>query len=179
MGPFFPSPVAPYPDLVDMRLADAGDAVAILELRAAAERWLAERGIEQWHPGEVSLADVRRQVGAGEWHVACDGGAMSAALRLLLSDPTWARHGTRRPAVYVHGLVIDRAQAGRGLGARLLDWAAAQGRSAGAEALRLDCVEGNPALRRYYARLGFREVGRRDFDGPWHRAVLLERDITR
>lgn len=160
-----------------MRPASAADAAAILSLRAAAERWLAARGIEQWHPGEVSLADVRRQVDAGEWQVACDGRVILAALRLLWSDPMW--HGTERPAVYVHGLVIDRAQAGRGLGARLLDWAATQGRSAGAEVLRLDCVESNPGLRRYYAGLGFRQVGRHDFDGPWHSAVLLERDIAR
>lgn len=164
---------------VQVRPASADDAAAILALRAAAERWLAARGIEQWHPGEVSLADVRRQVSAGEWHVAWDDRAMHAALRLLWSDSMWTGHGTQGPAIYVHGLVIDRAQAGRGLGARLLDWAATQGRSTGAGVLRLDCVEGNPRLRRYYAGLGFREVGRRDFDGPWHSAVLLERYIAR
>ncbi len=152
------------------------DAAAILGLRKAAERWLAERGIEQWHPGEISLADVRGQVAAGEWHVACDAGRVRAALRLLWSDPVW---GGDQPAVYVHGLVIDRAQAGGGLGAGLLDWAAAQCRRAGVAVLRLDCVEDNSGLRRYYARLGFREVGRRDFDGPWHSTLLLERDIAR
>jgi GNAT superfamily N-acetyltransferase len=161
---------------VDVRAARVEDAAAILGLRTAAETWLAERGIEQWHPGEVSLADVRGQVAAGEWHVACDAGRMRAALRLLWSDPVWGDH---RPAVYVHGLVIDRAHAGHGLGAGLLDWAGARGRRAGATVLRLDCVEANPGLRRYYRRLGFREVGRRDFDGPWHSAVLLERAIAR
>lgn len=160
----------------DVRPAGPDDAAAILGLRAAAERWLAERGIEQWHPGEVSLAEVQGQIAAGEWHVAGAAGLVCAALRLLWSDPVWSDD---RPAVYVHGLVIDRAQAGRGLGAGLLDWAAAQGRRAGVTVLRLDCVEGNSGLRRYYARLGFRKVGRRDFDGPWHSAVLLERDITR
>ncbi|MGH3408209.1 MAG: GNAT family N-acetyltransferase, partial [Streptosporangiaceae bacterium] len=112
---------------------------------------------------------------AGQWHVAGNAGLVCAALRLLWSDPVWSDD---RPAAYVHGLVIDRAQAGRGLGAGLLDWAAARGRRAGVTVLRLDCVEGNPGLRRYYARLGFREVGRRDFDGPWHSTVLLERDIA-
>ncbi len=160
----------------DVRPASPDDAAAILGLRMAAERWLAERGIEQWHPGEVSLADVQGQVAAGQWHVACAGGLMRAALRLLWSDPVW---GDDRPAVYVHGLVIDRAHAGHGLGAGLLDWAEAQGRRAGVTVLRLDCVAANPGLRRYYGRLGFREVGRRDFDGPWHSAVLLERDIAR
>lgn len=159
-----------------MRPARPDDAAAILGLRAAAARWMAGRGIEQWHPGEVSLAEVRRQVDAGEWHVTGAGQGVQAALRLLWSDPVWADDV---PAAYVHGLVIDRALAGRGLGAELLDWAGAQGRRAGASVLRLDCVEDNPGLRRYYARQGFREVGRRDFEGPWHSVVLLEREIAR
>jgi hypothetical protein len=36
-------------------------------------------------------------------------------------------------------------------------------------------VESNQRLREYYAGQGFREVGRRDFDGPWDCVVLLER----
>jgi ribosomal protein S18 acetylase RimI-like enzyme len=157
-----------------MRRARQDDAVAILGLREAAALWLAGRGIEQWEPGEVSLAEVRGQVSRGEWHVACDAGVVCGALRLLWSDPAvWQRGGGI--AVYVHGLVVDRGHAGAGLGARLLDWAAEHGRRAGAAVLRLDCAEGNAGLRRYYARLGFREVGRRDFAGPWHSVVLLER----
>jgi hypothetical protein len=107
---------------VDVRPASVEDAAAILGLRTAAETWLAERGIEQWDTGEISLADVQGQVAAGEWHVACDAGRVRAALRLLWSDPVW---GDDQPAVYVHG------------------------------------------------------PGRRDFDGPWPSAVLLERNIAR
>jgi GNAT superfamily N-acetyltransferase len=176
--PILPSPAARYRVPVHLRTATPDEAPAILALRTAAERWLADRGIEQWHPGEITLAGVTSQARAGEWHLASDNGVACATLRLLWSDPLWTGIGTQRPAVYVHGLVIDRAYAGQGLGARLLDWAADQGRRAGAEVLRLDCVEINPALRSYYARLGFRQVGRRDFDGPWHSAALLERDIA-
>ncbi len=168
---------ARYREPVDVRPAAPDDAPAILALRTAAEHWLAGRGIEQWHPGEVTLADITRQARAGEWHLVRADGVARAALRLLWSDPMWTGIGTPRPAVYVHGLVIDRAYAGHRLGARLLDWAGDQGRRAGADVLRLDCVEANPGLRSYYARLGFRQVGRHDFDGPWHSTVLLERDI--
>ena len=175
--PILPSPAARYRVPVHLRTATPDEAPAILALRTAAERWLADRGIEQWHPGEITLAGATSQARDGEWHLASDNGVACATLRLLWSDPLWTGIGTQRPAVYVHGLVIDRAYAGQGLGARLLDWATEQGRQAGAEVLRLDCVEINPALRSYYARIGFREVGRRDFDGPWHSAVLLEREI--
>jgi GNAT superfamily N-acetyltransferase len=153
------------------------DAPAILGLRTAAELWLHERGIEQWDVGEVSLAEVQKQVSQGEWHVARAGDTVCGALRLLWSDPVvWqADDGF---AVYVHGLVIDRGHAGTGLGAGLLGWAAEQGRRAGAAAVRLDCVEGNSGLRRYYARLGFRAVGRRDFRGGWRSVTLFERNLA-
>jgi len=161
---------------VVVRRAGQGDAEVILGPREAAALWLSGRGIEQWEPGEVSMADLRGQVGRGEWHVACGAGVVCGALRLLWSDPAvWQPGGG--VAVYVHGLVIDRGHAGAGLGAGLLDWAGEQGRRAGAVVLRLDCAEGNAGLRRYYARLGFREVGRRDFDGPWHSVVLLGRTL--
>jgi RimJ/RimL family protein N-acetyltransferase len=82
-------------------------------------------------------------------------------------------------AGYVHGLVIDRRQgAGTGLGAHLLDWGGEQGRRAGATVLRLDCVEHNAGLRRYYARLSFREVGRREFQNGWHAVTLLEKRLA-
>jgi hypothetical protein len=44
--------------------------------------------------------------------------------------------------------------------------------------LRLDCAETNPGLGIYYEQLGFRVVGRREFDQPgWHPAVLLEQNL--
>ncbi|MDK3257722.1 hypothetical protein [Blastococcus capsensis] len=47
--------------------------------------------------------------------------------------------------------------------------------AAGRAYLRLDCVEANPRLRRYYREQGFAEVGRREFDGAWDPVVLLQR----
>jgi hypothetical protein len=86
------------------------------------------------------------------------GGAVRGALRLLWSDQAvWPADGVA--AVYVHGLMTGRRQADVGLGARMLAWAGQEGRRAGAVMLRLDCVHSNARLRRYYADLGFREMG--------------------
>jgi len=63
----------------------------------------------------------------------------------------------------VHGLMVDRRAAGRGLGTSLLDWAAERGREAGVPAFRLDCRTTNPVLREYYESYGFRAVGQVDF----------------
>jgi GNAT superfamily N-acetyltransferase len=100
-----------------------------------------------------------------------------AGLRVLWTDePVWGP----RPAdaAYVHGLVIDRGRAGNGIGAALLTWAEDRTNAVSRSFLRLDCVQGNLALRSYYARAGFREVGRRELDGPWQSVVLLEKQLA-
>lgn len=153
------------------------DAEDILRLRTAAEDWLEEHGIEQWGRGEVALAHVRREIQRGEWWLVRHSNGPCGALRLLWTDPAvWAAEN--RFAAYVHGLMVDRRWAGTGLGADLMKWVDEQARAAGAPAVRLDCVERNLDLRRYYRRHGFREVGRRDFDGPWFSAVLMEKRLA-
>ncbi len=155
--------------------ATPADVEDVLRLRRAAEDWLAVRNIDQWRPGGLSSAEVGAQIEAGEWHVARNGEAVCGAFRLLWSDePVWRAENAF--AAYVHGLVTDRRYAGAGLGGRLLTWVAEHGRRAGTTLLRLDCVEHNHRLRRYYAELGFREVGRRVFAGGWVN-VLLEKSI--
>jgi GNAT superfamily N-acetyltransferase len=63
--------------------------------------------------------------------------------------------------------VIDRRMAGQGLGARLLEWAELRARTAGRPFLRLDCLETNDRLRRYYRDRGFSEAGRCDPSNGW------------
>ena len=128
-------------------------------------------------PGEVTREDVARQAAHGEWHVLPGlNGTPVGGLRLLWSDaPIWQDQD--RFAAYVHGLMVDRAHAGSGLGEAMLGWVEEQARARGAELFRLDCCESNSALRGYYAALGFREVGRRDFDGAWFSATLFEKAL--
>lgn len=160
-----------------MEPASLADAAEILRLRHEAEEWLEQRRIVQWGRGFLRAVDVRDQLLAGQWYVSRGKGDLRAALRLLWSDEAiWQHENTR--AAYVHGLVIDRRYAGRGLGAELVRWAEGQAGRADVAVLRLDCVESNSRLRRYYADLGFREVGRRDFEEPWPSAVLLEKPIV-
>ncbi|WP_421743329.1 GNAT family N-acetyltransferase [Cellulomonas sp.] len=139
------------------------DVDAIHALRRSLEDWMAAHGTVQWPPGSLPRERVAAQVDAGEWHVVRDDElGIVGTLRLLWTDPDfWG--DDRTPAVYVHGLMVDRRAAGRGLGAALLDWAAAQGRDAGVEVLRLDCRTTNPVLREYYESSGFRAVGQVDF----------------
>jgi len=163
-------------ELLAVRPAVPQDASGILALRLQLEDWLASRGVEQWGHGEVSLADIAKQIRDGEWHVVSDAESLLGALRLLWSDePVWQQDNEF--AAYVHGVMVPRSKAGEGTGAALLSWAERQAESRDAQALRLDCVETNARLRAYYSALGFREVGRREFDGPWYSATLLEKTL--
>lgn len=158
--------------------ARPADACALLRLRDSAALWMLQHRVQQWKPGEVPLTSFDKQVAAGEWHVLrADDRTIYAGLRLLWSDETtW---GPVEPiAGYVHGLVVARDSASQGLGAGLLRWAGQQTLNQGRILLRLDCVETNLDLRRYYLDQGFHEVGHRDFNSArWSPVVLLERQL--
>lgn len=168
--------------MLTVELATAADAATILGLRHAAEDWLFAREIDQWKPREVPLSTVAAHIEAGEFYVARrdPSGPIVGALRLIWADPTiWPEEDGL--AGYVHGLVIDRSEAGTGLGAALLEWASEQTHREGRALLRLDCAETNGALCNYYLNQGFRHVGRHEFaDGSaWFSVALFEKSTDR
>jgi hypothetical protein len=108
------------------------------------------------------MATFGTQIAAGEWFLDRRGGAVRAALRFLWSDtPFWGE----RPddAGYVHGLVIDRSQAGEGSGGQVLGGAEDRTRQAGRRFLRLDCAADTERLRGHDRERGSVELGRREF----------------
>ena len=63
-------------------------------------------------------------------------------------------------AVYVHRLISARNYAGRGLGARLIDWAGLRARSVyGAKWIRIDVWTTNHDLHGFYQKIGFEPCG--------------------
>lgn len=145
----------------DMNLpmpAESADAPSVWALRRQREDWLAAQGIDQWVPGEAPLRIIQEQVDQGDWHVVRRGHRVVAGLRLLWADPDfWGPDdGT---AVYVHGLMVDLEQSGKGMGAELLNWAANLGKRHGRVWLRLDSAATNPGLTAYYENLGFMHQG--------------------
>jgi GNAT superfamily N-acetyltransferase len=92
--------------------------------------------------------------GSGELYVGHDDDAIVATVALEWSDVMI--RGERAPdAGYVHRLVVRRDRAGAGLGAVIIDWAAARVRSRARALLRLDATADNLPLCSYYERLGF------------------------
>ena len=138
--------------------ADEAALAAFVSVHEEAAAWLWERGIRQWLPGEFTAQALRRILDGGEVYLARRDGAAAGGFTLQWEDA--AAWGAQPPdAGYLHALCVRRADAGRGLGAALLDYAGQRVAEAGREWLRLDCWAGNDVLRAYYERHGFSPCG--------------------
>jgi GNAT superfamily N-acetyltransferase len=81
---------------------------------------------------------------------------------LLEVDPIfWPDAGT--DALYVHRFAVRRSAAGAGRTAVL--WCIDEARRRGRSFVRLDCLEDNPGIRRYYESFGFVAVGTKMING--------------
>lgn len=166
----------PLPHEPHVERAEPDDVAALHRLRRQLEDWLHSKNIQQWPRGEVGPDVIAGQVNRREWLLVRDPRVgIAAAMRVLFADPDfWGDDDT--PAVYVHGLMVDRAASGLGLGACMLENAVTIGRSRGAQVCRLDCAETNGALRSFYGSQEFHEVGRCDFPGLFS-VTLFEKAI--
>ena len=161
---------------VSVVAASRDDAVAILRLRDALANWMLERGIDQWRPGEMSLAWIEECAGQGWVFVARRDANLIASVTLVWSDPfIWG--DLDGPGGYIHMLMVDRGHAHLGLGRSLLDWAESRIKRSGHHRARLDCVRTNVALRAYYEDAGYALVGYRDFDSV-PAVALYEKPLT-
>jgi GNAT superfamily N-acetyltransferase len=161
--------------VVEPEIARASDVAELVRLRDDLALWQSSHDLPGWRPGEVGAATFEAQVGAGEWHVLRHPEVI-AALRLLVDDPAmWGAQPA--DAVYVHGLMVARTHAGRGLGGALLRWAEQRARDAGRGRVRLDCIAENRRLVGYYEAFGYARVGQKTLPPPWHAVALLEKQV--
>lgn len=84
-------------------------------------------------------------------------GALAGYCKLAIPS-TLAAHDTARRPIEIKQLYTAPGMTGRGIGARLMDWAMAEARDHGADAIQLSVWSGNPGAQRFYARYGFAKV---------------------
>jgi GNAT superfamily N-acetyltransferase len=163
--PFDPRPpLAPRPPL-DLRLGTLDDWKQITYLIDETAQWLATRGTDQWQRPwpDVEARDRRVRVGLAEgrtWTVWDDVKLAATVTLQRTADPALWPDAAEDEAVYPCRLVVDRAYAGLGIGAELMDWAGRSARDGyGARWIRIDVWTTNRALHRYYQRQGFRSKG--------------------
>ena len=141
--------------------ASEADIVRVAALRNAAGEDLARRF--RARVPCVSEAAVKRGLSNSRVLVARSGDAIVATLRLATKKP-WAIDVSYftavERAIYLHDMAVDPARQRQGVGRALVDEAKAIARSWPAKAIRLDAYDAPHGAGGFYARCGFREVGR-------------------
>ncbi|MGH2916749.1 MAG: GNAT family acetyltransferase [Solirubrobacteraceae bacterium] len=158
-----------------IRAGRDGDAELLLELFDGAVAWLVSRGqTGQW--GSEPFSGTPRGV-AKITDLAAEEGLRAAEIdgRGVGAIVTGSAPGYVLPAsvteLYVLGLVSSRAHAGRGIGARLIDYAREEARQMGCQQLRVDCWAGSPSLIGFYESVGFTKLDTFEVGG-WSGQVL-------
>jgi ribosomal protein S18 acetylase RimI-like enzyme len=129
------------------------DLAAFLEEYRSVERYRAD------------LADPDKRVQVAE----IDG--KLAAYCLIVLGEHFEERPEPRPAkpVFLSQLYCAPDMSGRGLGAALIDWAIAEARDWGADAIQLSVFSENLGAQRFYRRYGFEHVADIDFWVGHHR----------
>jgi protein-tyrosine phosphatase len=142
--------------------ARVDQAGSVLQLQDDLARWMLERGIEQWRPGELPIGWIDRLLRRGAVHVVSRDDEVIGSVTVVWEDPAiWGDQ--LEPAGYIHQLMVDRRFAGYDVGRSLLTWTERFIVVSGRHRVRLDCVRTNRALRSYYERAGYDLVGYKDF----------------
>lgn len=99
-----------------------------------------------------------------------------AGLCILSVQSEFAAHSDAARPLALQQLYTAPACTGQGIGAALMDWALAEARSLGADAVQLSVWSGNHGAQRFYARYGFAKIADIDFMVGSHRddEFLLE-----
>lgn len=157
------------------------DLEAVYSLIRERIRWMDEKGLGQWNKVDYfgvypesyfreAMADKRLYVLRGE-----DGEGVAGAAVISDADAFWPEDG--ESALYLHNLVTDVREAGKGLGDMMLWFCEVLARTRGRSYMRLDCAKDNAKLNTYYALRGFLPAGE-VCDGPYM-GVLRQKDLTK
>ena len=148
------------PPAFRVQQATIEDTQEIQHLLMQTARWLQAQGSSQWS-ALLEGQDVHGTsdaIARGDVFLFKDGDII-AGMVILLTEPSawdmnlWCETG-HEESIYVHRLAINRDYAGQGLGAKILAWIHQGIEIEGKSNVRLDCIESNDALYRFYNRFG-------------------------
>lgn len=113
--------------------------------------FLAEVHDEAVVAGEITGGECRHALAVG------DDGALLGYCKLRYPSKLGGNSDARDP-LELGQLYCAAAATGRGVGAALMDWALAEARAGGHDAVLLSVYSGNTGAQRFYARYGFAKI---------------------
>lgn len=134
----------------------------IHDWRAKAERWLSDRGIDQYTAGPHSKSAtsherIDRLFDAGQFVGRTENGRLTAVVAITAPDPDfWTPAEMSEPQGYLTHFHVG--EHGHFHGTKLLFAVMAAEARRGSRWLRLDCWRGNTKLHEYYLRHHFQRV---------------------
>jgi ribosomal protein S18 acetylase RimI-like enzyme len=109
-------------------------------------------------------AAVREEVAGDQCihQLACDGADLLGYVKLRY--PSWyAEHSDARDPIALCQLYTAPVRIGEGIGAALMEWALAEARQRGHDAIQLSVWAENFGAQRFYGRYGFAKIADIDF----------------
>lgn len=113
--------------------------------------FLAETHDEVVVADEIAGSECRHMLAVGE-----DGALLGYCK--LRHPSKLAAHSAARDPLELGQLYCGAAATGRGIGTALMEWALAEARAGGHDALLLSVYSGNAGAQRFYARYGFTKI---------------------
>ncbi|MEH6989536.1 GNAT family N-acetyltransferase [Cytobacillus firmus] len=154
-------------DDYDITLATSKDVEQVISLLKEAAGWLKTNEIDQWgflaEGGEDE--EIKQAILSKSTYVVRKGESLVATFTLYETQSDWDQHiwGQRNDgAVYLHRLALTSEAIGSGFGKKVLHWLEGHVKEMGITTLRLDCVENNFKLNRFYLDNGYENVGTND-----------------
>ncbi|MDB4892244.1 MAG: GCN5-related N-acetyltransferase [Gemmatimonadetes bacterium] len=160
--------LSPHTIRLAFALADEASAPAIAELRMATARDLTARfGRGHWS-GEASERGVLAGMRQSKVWVARKGKEVVATFRMSTTKP-WAidkaYFAKSSHPLYLTDMAVRPDLQGQGIGRRCLNRAVQYAAEWPADAIRLDAYDAEAGAGEFYAKCGFREVGRVTYRG--------------
>jgi GNAT superfamily N-acetyltransferase len=134
---------------------------------------------------DQSVETTRERFACGQGFVLDDGGTLVGCVVVagpfdperqpgVLRSPWYLR----RDVAHLHQLAVDPARQGERLGDRLVAACEVWAREQGYRAIALDTAEPAQHLRARYARLGYTEVDRVQWDGKRYASLIMVKPLT-
>jgi GNAT superfamily N-acetyltransferase len=144
----------------EIRQATAADVAMVTTILEEVASWVAMNQLEAWDPGFFSSDEgqrrIRTDIANGEHYIIrSDDTHVGTFVLRPVDEIFWP--GAPPDALYLHRFAVLHAASGSGR--RAIAWMLDECRSRGRAFLRLDCIDDNPGICRYYESLGCAPLG--------------------